>query len=107
MKIHFIGIGGIGVSALAQYYISKGHNISGSDLTESETTLALKKIGAKIRIGPHRAENIPLKADLIIHSPAVGRENPELAQAHNVVSSVPAAIRWECACLDILKPWES
>ena len=42
MKIHFIGIGGIGVSALARYYLSKGHKISGSDLVSSEITEALK-----------------------------------------------------------------
>lgn len=68
MKIHFIGIGGIGVSALARYYLAKGHRVSGSDLASSEITEALAKAGAKISIG----ENIiPKDADLIIYSPAV------------------------------------
>ena len=48
MKIYFIGIGGIGVSALARYYLKKGHGVSGSDLIATEITKALKKEGAKI-----------------------------------------------------------
>ena len=50
LKIHFIGIGGIGVSALAKYYLEKGHKISGSDLVSSEITEALKKKGVKIKM---------------------------------------------------------
>jgi UDP-N-acetylmuramate--alanine ligase len=68
MKIHFIGIGGIGVSALARYYLRKGDLVSGSDLVSSEITEALKKSGAKISIGENK---IPENADLIIYSPAV------------------------------------
>ncbi|MDO8424746.1 MAG: Mur ligase domain-containing protein, partial [bacterium] len=45
MKIHFIGIGGIGVSALAKHYLNLGHEVSGSDLAASEITDALKKLG--------------------------------------------------------------
>jgi len=68
MKIHFLGIGGIGVSALAQYYLTKGHEVSGSDLVSSEITDALKKKGIKITIG----KNIVKKdVDLTIYSPAV------------------------------------
>ncbi len=47
-KIHFIGIGGIGISALAQYYLAKGAEVSGSDLVSSEITELLEKKGAKI-----------------------------------------------------------
>ncbi|PIR71824.1 MAG: UDP-N-acetylmuramate--L-alanine ligase, partial [Candidatus Nealsonbacteria bacterium CG10_big_fil_rev_8_21_14_0_10_37_25] len=64
MKIHFIGIGGIGVSALAKYYLTLGHKVSGSDLVSSEITDVLKKLGAKIYIGKHKAENIPKNVDL-------------------------------------------
>jgi len=71
MKIHFIGIGGIGISALAQYYLAKGHKVSGSDLVSSEITQALKKKGVKIRIGPHYSRNILKKFDLVVYSPAV------------------------------------
>jgi len=68
LKVHFLGIGGIGVSALARYYLAQGHKVSGSDLASSEITTALAKAGAKISIG----ENvIPENVDLIIHSPAV------------------------------------
>ncbi len=84
MKIHFIGIGGIGVSALATYYIEKGHTISGSDVAESEITRALAAKGAHIGIGLHRAENVPWDARMVIYSPAVQRENPERQEAERI-----------------------
>ena len=80
MKIHFIGIGGIGVSALAQYYLAKGHEISGSDLVASEITEYLEKKGVKIIIG-NSAENISQDLDLVVYSPAVKKDNPELIEA--------------------------
>ncbi|MBI4101734.1 MAG: UDP-N-acetylmuramate--L-alanine ligase, partial [Candidatus Nealsonbacteria bacterium] len=82
MKVHFLGIGGIGVSALAHYYLAQGHQVSGSDLTASEITDALKKKGVKILIGKENPENISRKYDLVIHSPAVTVRNP----ASNVLS---------------------
>jgi UDP-N-acetylmuramate--alanine ligase len=81
MKIHFIGIGGIGVSALARYYLAKGYEVSGSDLVSSEITKALEKLGAKIFIGKHKAKNLPKDADLVIYSPAIEEKNPELKKA--------------------------
>ncbi len=81
MKVHFIGIGGIGVSALAQYYLAKGHRVSGSDLNSSEITDFLKKKGIKIFIGPHKTSNLPKNVDLVIYSPAVQSNNPELKEA--------------------------
>jgi len=81
MKIHFIGIGGIGVSALAKYYLKSGHKITGSDLVSSEITEALKKKGAKIFLGPQKAQNIQRNVDLVIYSPAVKKDNPELKEA--------------------------
>ena len=93
MKIHFIGIGGIGVSALAQYYLSKGYQVSGSDLVSSEITEALKKKGAKILIGKHRKENLPKNVDLVIYSPAVQKTNPELRAAFKIqILSYPEAL---------------
>ena len=65
MKIHFIGIGGIGVSALAQYYLAKGHKVSGFDLAHSEITDFLEKKGAKL------LNKTPREVDLVIYSPAV------------------------------------
>jgi len=65
MKIHFIGIGGIGVSALAQYYLAKGHKVSGSDLAHSEITDFLEKKGVKL------LNKTPREVDLVVYSPAV------------------------------------
>lgn len=84
MKVHFIGIGGIGVSALAQYYLAKGAEVSGSDLASSEITDLLERKGAKLFIGDHKAENISKDLDLVIFSPAVPEDNPELKQAFKI-----------------------
>ena len=81
MKTHFVGIGGIGVSALARYYLAKGYKVSGSDLASSEITEALKEKGAKLLIGKHKTKNLPKDADLVIYSPAVSGDNPELKTA--------------------------
>lgn len=80
MKIHFIGIGGIGISALANYYLAKGAEVFGSDVASSSITGDLVKKGAKIAIGPNTAENIK-DFDLVIHSPAVKDNNPEIVEA--------------------------
>ncbi|HPO68435.1 MAG TPA: UDP-N-acetylmuramate--L-alanine ligase [Candidatus Pacearchaeota archaeon] len=82
--IHFIGIGGIGVSALAQYYLSLGFKVSGSDLNSSEITELLKKKGAEIFIGPHFEKNIKEPIDMVIYSPAVKKNNPELKKAKEI-----------------------
>lgn len=95
MKIHFIGIGGIGVSALARYYLEKGHLITGSDLDDSEITKELMKLGIKIFIG-QKKENIHKDLDLIIYSPAVKKDNPEFKQAKKLkikeILSYPQAL---------------
>ncbi len=80
MKIHFIGIGGIGISALAKFMAGDGHTISGSDIRQSEITdeLALK-FGAKITI-PHHGDAVE-DADMVIHSAAVRKNNPEYMRA--------------------------
>ncbi|MEI7424873.1 MAG: UDP-N-acetylmuramate--L-alanine ligase [Candidatus Staskawiczbacteria bacterium] len=70
MKIHLIGIGGIGVSALAQFYLSKGHDVSGSDLVASEITDFLKLKGIKFYV--------PENPDLVVYSPAVKKDNAQL-----------------------------
>lgn len=80
MKIHLIGIGGIGVSALAQYYLSEGHEVSGSDLVASEITNFLKGKGIGVVIG-NFADNIKQDFDLVVHSPAVKPDNPEYKKA--------------------------
>jgi len=84
MHIHFIGIGGIGVSALAQYFLSKGDIVSGSDLADSETTNFLKKKGVKVSIGKHKPENLSDSTDLLVYSPAVEFGNPEMQKARSL-----------------------
>ena len=80
MKIHFIGIGGIGLSALAKFLANDGHQISGSDIKQTEITndLALN-FGAKITI-PHHADAIE-GVDRVIYSAAVRPNNPEYQRA--------------------------
>lgn len=78
-NIHFIGIGGIGISALARFLKEKGFNISGSDLKESKITKELEKEGVEVKI-PHHKDNI-LDKDLVIYSAAIKEENPEFKYA--------------------------
>lgn len=78
--VHFIGIGGIGVSALAQIYKKKGKKVSGSDQQASEMTDKLQKEGTFIKIR-HQEENIPKDCDLVIYSPAIPQNNVELKLA--------------------------
>ena len=88
-KIHCIGIGGIGLSAIAEILISQGYEVSGSDMRESEITEKLIKDGANIYLG-HRAKNVEDK-DLVIYSSAIGTDNPELARAEEL--GIPAVTR--------------
>ena len=78
-KIHCIGIGGIGLYAVAEILMARGYDISGSDMKESDMTAKLARDGARIHIG-HYAENVEGK-DLVIYSSAISMENPELARA--------------------------
>lgn len=94
MNIHFIGIGGIGTSALASYYLYKGHKITGSDLVASEITDDLKRKGVKIAISK-KSKKLPKNLDLVIFSPAVPQDNPELKEAKKKkikISSYPEAL---------------
>lgn len=69
------------MSALAKYYISQGVAVSGSDLTSSEITNELEKLGVKIYIGKHQKQNIPPNAKLVIYTAAVSQQNPEFKEA--------------------------
>jgi UDP-N-acetylmuramate--alanine ligase len=77
--IHFIGIGGIGMSGLALIMHNLGFRVTGSDVQPSDITRSLKKIGAKISY-KHRPENVT-DADVVVYSTAVQQDNPELAEA--------------------------
>jgi len=79
-RIHFIGIGGIGISTLAQIFNDQGKKVSGSDIEDSDHIEHMKKDGIKIEIG-HSAKNIPANCDLVIHSFAIENDNPELLRA--------------------------
>jgi len=79
-NIHFTGIGGIGMSALAQIFKEKGKNISGSDSRSSALTQKLEKNGIKINY-KQKKENISAKHDLLVYSPAIPENNPELLEA--------------------------
>jgi len=79
-KAHLIGVGGIGVSAVAKLLMHAGVEVSGSDAHESEITQDLAQRGADIFVG-HDADNLPDELDLIVRSGAVPDDNPELAIA--------------------------
>lgn len=79
MKIHFIGIGGIGISGLAQYMHYKGHEISGSDISDTIITQKLRKLGITVTV-PHDASAIS-NHDLVIHSAIIRPDNPEIVEA--------------------------
>jgi UDP-N-acetylmuramate--alanine ligase len=76
-KVHIIGIGGIGISAVAKLLINLGKVVTGSDLNDSDLIEVLKNYGAKIKIGQHDAKNIDADVDLIIYSDAIPETNPE------------------------------
>ncbi|MDR1247638.1 MAG: UDP-N-acetylmuramate--L-alanine ligase [Clostridiales Family XIII bacterium] len=78
-RIHCVGIGGIGLSAVAEILMARGFRVSGSDMKESEITDRLMARGATVYLG-HRPKNIA-GADLIVYSAAVSPENPELVSA--------------------------
>jgi UDP-N-acetylmuramate--alanine ligase len=90
-NVHFVGIGGAGMSGIAEVLLNQGFGVSGSDLNESAVTLRLAKLGAMIAYG-HVAENLA-KADVVVISTAVRPDNPEVvsARARNI-PVVPRAL---------------
>jgi UDP-N-acetylmuramate--alanine ligase len=78
-KIHFIGIGGISMSALAEILKNQGYEVTGSDLNDSDQVENLRKIGIPVVMG-HKSENIG-EAQLVIHTAAIPKDNCELAAA--------------------------
>ncbi|WP_345991674.1 UDP-N-acetylmuramate--L-alanine ligase [Sulfurimonas sp. HSL-1716] len=79
MKIHFIGIGGIGISGLAQYMHYKGHTVSGSDIKDTIITKKLRTLGIDVNI-PHSGDAIT-NQDLVVHSAIIRPDNPEIEAA--------------------------
>ena len=88
--IHFVGIGGIGMSGIAEVLANLGYEVTGSDVKESETTKRLQAMGIRIFIG-HRPENIG-NAHVVVVSSAVSFDNPEvLAARAGTISVIPRA----------------
>jgi UDP-N-acetylmuramate--alanine ligase len=81
-RIHFVGIGGIGMSGIAEVLLNLGYKVSGSDLKSSAVTQRLAGLGATIFEG-HRAENVP-GSEVVVTSSAIATENPEVTEAHNL-----------------------
>jgi UDP-N-acetylmuramate--alanine ligase len=79
-KIHFVGIGGIGMSGIAEVLINLGYQVSGSDLKQSDITRRLAGLGGTIAYG-HRTENLA-EVDVVVTSTAVNRNNPEVQEAN-------------------------
>lgn len=75
-SIHFIGIGGISMSALAEILASRGYSVAGSDFRKGDMTEHLSSVGIRVAIG-HAAENISDNCDLIVYNAAIGEDNPE------------------------------
>lgn len=80
-RIHLVGIGGVGMSGIAEVLLNLGYAVQGSDLRESAATARLRRMGVKIFIG-HAAGNID-QADVVVVSTAIGADNPELAAARS------------------------
>ncbi|HEY1659624.1 MAG TPA: UDP-N-acetylmuramate--L-alanine ligase [Candidatus Sulfotelmatobacter sp.] len=81
-QVHFVGIGGIGMSGIAEVLLNLGYKVSGSDLKSSAVTQRLASLGA-ITFEGHRAENIS-GAEVVVTSSAIAKENPEVLEAHNL-----------------------
>jgi len=81
-RIHFVGIGGIGMSGIAEVLLNLGYKVSGSDLKSSSVTQRLAGLGAAVFEG-HRAENVA-GAEVVVASSAIATENPEVTEAHKL-----------------------
>jgi UDP-N-acetylmuramate--alanine ligase len=81
-RIHFVGIGGIGMSGIAEVLLNLGYKISGSDLKQSSVTERLARLGATIFEG-HKAENV-VGAEVVVTSSAIATTNPEVTEAHKL-----------------------
>src|SRR2546426_5275015 len=79
-RIHLVGIGGSGMSGIAEVLLNLGYHVSGSDLKESEPVARLRSLGARVFIG-HRAEQVEV-VDVVVVSTAIAEANPEILRAH-------------------------
>ena len=90
-RVHFVGIGGAGMSGIAEVLATQRYRVSGSDLHESAATRRLRALGVEIAIG-HAAANVE-GADAVVVSTAVAPDNPEVAAARErAIPIVPRAL---------------
>ena len=90
-RVHFVGIGGAGMSGIAEVLVTQGYQVTGSDLAESVVTRRLARLGAAIAIG-HAEANVA-DADVVVVSTAVAADNPEVVAARERgVPVVPRAL---------------
>jgi len=91
-RVHFVGIGGIGMSGIAEVLLNLGYEVSGSDLVRSEITERLERLGARVSYG-HSAERVQAEVDVVVVSSAVRYSNPEVAKAREL--GIPVIARAE------------
>src|SRR5437870_9313371 len=90
-RVHFVGIGGVGMSGIAEVLLNLGYFVSGSDLRESEATQRLRSLGAQISLG-HREANLVAKPSVVVISTAVKFSNPEVLEARRLhIPVIPRA----------------
>lgn len=82
IHVHFIGIGGISMSGLAEILLNRHFTVTGSDMQSSDMTKHLEETGAKVVIG-QKAENITDDIDLVVYTAAIHESNEEFAAAKN------------------------
>ena len=89
-RVHFVGIGGAGMSGIAEVLVNQGFDVSGSDLSDSRTTRHLRELGANIHLG-HDAGQV-YDADVLVVSSAISEDNPEVMAARDLrIPVVPRA----------------
>jgi UDP-N-acetylmuramate--alanine ligase len=90
-RVHFVGIGGAGMSGIAEVLATQGYRVTGSDVAQSAATRRLESLGVRITIG-HAADNVA-DADAVVVSTAIAADNPELVAARERnVAVVPRAL---------------
>jgi UDP-N-acetylmuramate--alanine ligase len=95
--IHFVGIGGAGMSGIAEVLLNLGYQVSGSDLAENAATRRLKELGARVALA-HAAQNID-GADAVVVSSAVRADNPEVMASRSPAHTArPPRPAWWRAC---------
>jgi UDP-N-acetylmuramate--alanine ligase len=82
--VHFVGIGGIGMSGIAEVLLTLGYAVSGSDLSDGDTLRRLERLGAKVTAGPHDAATVDPDVDVLVISSAVAFANPEVLRAREL-----------------------